>query len=199
VGQASVAVAVGDFTGNGILDLAVANAASNTVSVLLGNSNGTFAPAVHYLVGSGPSGVAAGDFTGDGSLDLAVSNSASGNVSVLLNRNDGLAPRPGGGAGHQQPAPAGSLRADGLDPVAERIPSSGLAHLAATSTPAVAAVPVRDATRLDQVFAALVKDEQEALPVLRRDALSAADRWRWDGDVLARGEALTVWPLEETL
>jgi hypothetical protein len=115
VGQASVAVTVGDFTGNGILGLAVAKAANNTVSVLLGNGDGTFRPAVHYLVGTGPSGVAAGLFTGDGSLSLAVSNSASGNVSVLLNRNDGLAPRPGEGAGQPQPAPAASSHPSGRD------------------------------------------------------------------------------------
>ena len=42
----AIAVAVGDFNGDGKLDLAVANHGSNTVSVLLGNGDGTFQPAV---------------------------------------------------------------------------------------------------------------------------------------------------------
>ncbi len=64
----------GDFTGNGRLDLAVANAVDNTVSVLLGNGDGTFQPQVTYAVGSDPVAIVAGDFTGDGHLDLAVAN-----------------------------------------------------------------------------------------------------------------------------
>jgi hypothetical protein len=199
VGQASVAVAVGDFTGDGVLDLAVANAASNTESVLRGNGDGTFRPAVHYLVGSGPSGVAVGDFNGDGSLDVAVSNSASGNVSLLLNRNDGLAPRPGGAAGHPRPAPAAPLRSDGREAVSDLIPPSALAHLAATSTPAVAAAPMSDATPVDQFLATLEKEERGAVLLLRRDTRSAADRWRWDGNGLDQGETLAVWSLEGTL
>ena len=63
----------GDFTGNGILDLIIANNGSNNVSVLLGNGDGTFQPQVTYAVGSGPFSMVAGDFTGSGGFsDLAV-------------------------------------------------------------------------------------------------------------------------------
>ena len=41
-GYESLAVAVGDFNGDGALDLAVANTFSTTVSVLLNNGDGTF-------------------------------------------------------------------------------------------------------------------------------------------------------------
>ena len=51
-------------------------AGDNTVSVLLGNGDGTFQPQVTYAVGSGPDAIVAGDFTGDGHLDLAVANTA---------------------------------------------------------------------------------------------------------------------------
>ena len=44
----------GDFSGDGQLDLAVANVGDNTVSVLLGNGDGTFQPQVTYAVGIGP-------------------------------------------------------------------------------------------------------------------------------------------------
>ena len=64
----------GDFTGDGRTDLAVANDIDNTVSVLLGNGDGTFQPQVTYAVGQCPDAIVAGDFTGDGRTDLAVAN-----------------------------------------------------------------------------------------------------------------------------
>ena len=71
------------------LDLAVANDSDNTVSVLLGNGDGTFQPQVTYAVGADPDAIVAGDFTGDGDLDLAVANCGDNTVSVLLGNGDG--------------------------------------------------------------------------------------------------------------
>src|SRR5262249_57809399 len=88
--MSSSGVGIGDFNGDGIPDLAVANFASNDVSVLLGNGDGTFQPAAGYAVGSQPpSVVAVSDFNGDGKLDLVVPNYNSNNVSVLLGNGDG--------------------------------------------------------------------------------------------------------------
>ena len=66
------ATATGDFNGDGKLDLAVANAASSSVSILLGNGDGTFnSGAIVSVPGNCPvSGLAAGDFTVDGKPDL---------------------------------------------------------------------------------------------------------------------------------
>ena len=93
VGKWPDAIVAGDFTGDGHLDLAIANDGSNTVSVLLGKGDGTFQPQVTYTVGSNPDAIVAGDFTDDGHLDLAVLNWAfpgnSGSVSVLLGNGDG--------------------------------------------------------------------------------------------------------------
>ena len=89
VGSAPQALAVGDFDGDGHPDLAVANYNSNTVSVLLGNGDGTFQPQTTYAVGGEPNGVAVGDFNGDGHPDLAVANYNSNTVSVLLGNGDG--------------------------------------------------------------------------------------------------------------
>src|SRR5712691_4279164 len=65
-------IAEGDFNGDGKPDLVVSNVDSNTVSVLLGNGDGTFLPAVSFPVGPNPWYFAVGDFNGDGKLDLAV-------------------------------------------------------------------------------------------------------------------------------
>src|ERR1700733_13249499 len=54
-------VAVGDFNGDGIPDLAVANNLSNDVSILIGNGNGSFKTAVNYMAGSFPTSLAVAD------------------------------------------------------------------------------------------------------------------------------------------
>jgi hypothetical protein len=82
-------VAVGDFLGNGVLDLAVANQGDNTVSVLLGNGDGSLQAARNYAVGTNPVSVVVGDFLGNGILDLAVANQGDNTVSVLLGNGDG--------------------------------------------------------------------------------------------------------------
>ena len=77
-------VAMGDFSGDGISDLAAVFQGSNDVSVFLGNSGGTFQAPVNYPAGTQPSSIAAADFNGDGRIDLVVANQGGNNVSVLL-------------------------------------------------------------------------------------------------------------------
>lgn len=87
-GSNPTSAAVGDFNGDGKLDLVVANAGSKNVSVLLGNGDGTFkAPLSHAT--PAPQSLAVGDFNNDGKLDVAVANLATGNVSILLGNGDG--------------------------------------------------------------------------------------------------------------
>src|SRR5208283_384468 len=82
-------IAVGDFNGDGNLDLAIADAAGCGVTVLLGNGKGGFTAASGspFLSGSGPYSVAVGDFNGH--LGLAVANYGSQNVTVFLGDGKG--------------------------------------------------------------------------------------------------------------
>ena len=95
VGTTPVAIAVGDVNGDGILDLAVANLGSSTITLLLGNAAGGFTAATGGLIvtGSAPRSIAMGDFNGDGNLDIVTANSGSNNITVLLgNGSGGFAP-----------------------------------------------------------------------------------------------------------
>src|SRR5262249_29186080 len=80
VGQPPTSVAVEDFNGDSLLDLAVANQGSNNVSILLGHGDGSFAAA--RTVSTRLSQLAVGDFNGDSHPDLVGTNSPV--ISLLL-------------------------------------------------------------------------------------------------------------------
>ena len=80
-------VAVGDFNGDGKLDLVAASGGA-TVSILLGTGTGSFGAKTDFGTG-GAYSVAVGDFNGDGTLDLAVANGDSATVSILLGTGTG--------------------------------------------------------------------------------------------------------------
>ncbi len=100
VGTTPRSIATADFNADGKIDMAVANgsSSSNSVTVLLGNGSGGFAPAAGSPVsaGSEPSSIAVGDFNLDGKLDMAVSGQGLNKVTILLgNGSGGFAPAAG--------------------------------------------------------------------------------------------------------
>jgi hypothetical protein len=88
-GTAPFAVTTADLRGIGVLDVVEVNNGSNTVSVLLGNGDGTFGPRTNYNVGNHPEAVSIGDLNFDGIPDLIVANYDSNNVTVLFGKGDG--------------------------------------------------------------------------------------------------------------
>jgi FG-GAP-like repeat len=95
-GIAPVAIAVGDFNGDGNLDLSIAVAGCavagfcpqpNGIAVLLGDGDGTFRPQVLYPLSSSPQAVIVADVNGDHKLDIAAATIDS--AAVLLGKGDG--------------------------------------------------------------------------------------------------------------
>lgn len=123
-GSGTIGIAVADFNGDGIPDLAVTNYDGDSVSILLGNGNGTFQTPVPYPVPlSNLQSVTAADFNGDGIADLAIGSGYAG-VAILQGKGDGTFGSPFIAASVGSFYPSGFLavadfNGDGLPDVAE--------------------------------------------------------------------------------
>jgi VCBS repeat protein len=128
VGAPPSSLAVADFNHDGNLDIATANGADpsqvGSVSVLLGNGDGTFRPTTNYQAGLQPIAVVVADLNHDGAADIIVADSyefQGGNrISVMLGRGDGGFRRPVGYSSDVKPVAlvAGDFNHDGNTDIA---------------------------------------------------------------------------------
>ena len=97
-GGSLTSVAIADFDGDGMPDIAALDLTGNSVQIFTGNGDGTFTESNNYpTLGNNANGsknggfnqIVTGDFNKDGRIDMAVANYSSNNVSVLLNDGNG--------------------------------------------------------------------------------------------------------------
>jgi hypothetical protein len=166
-------LAVGDFNGDGIPDVAVSQqgllggaGSLNSLSVLSGNGDGTFGPPTNYAVPG--EGLVTADFNGDGAPDLANFLGGSGHVSIVFNANDGTAParRAAGRLPHHAATQARLAQRDAtLGQAVTQTPATP--RLDTTAAPVNAPTLGRSVSAADAYFATLA-DEDHAVVVTNR-------------------------------
>lgn len=154
VGGFPEAIAAGDYNADGTLDLASADSFGTidfdgSVSILLGNGDGTFADPVSVEVDPGPYGIVAVDLNGDLQLDLVTANADSDSVSVLRNlatpAGTATATLTPGGATPTASATAAEATATGT-PSATPPPATATATHSATATATETVPPTTTST-----------------------------------------------------
>lgn len=91
VGNNPYSMVVGDFNRDGYQDLAIANANSNDITILLGGNTLGFREAIGspITIGTTPTTIVMGNLNGDDNPDLAIAYSTNHNVTVLLGDGTG--------------------------------------------------------------------------------------------------------------
>ncbi|MEO8275326.1 MAG: FG-GAP-like repeat-containing protein [Thermoanaerobaculia bacterium] len=107
----------GDFDNDGFPDAAVDNGSEGTVSIVLGNGDGTFSAEQVVDMDDGPHGIAALDVDGDADMDLVTANFIPGNLSQTLNDGAGhfaTATALDSGSGWEWTLTSGDMDNDGI-------------------------------------------------------------------------------------
>ncbi len=140
-GGGPMSLAVGDFNGDGNLDVAVAGPSG--LYVLLGNGDGTFA-APTQIAGGDFSGVVADSFFPDGNTDLAAVDPTTGVVDVFQGNGDGTFAAPttyNVGVGASSIA-SGDFNNDGAEDLAVTVPGQNEVEVLLGNTTTVTPTPV---------------------------------------------------------
>lgn len=107
-----------DFDHDGNVDACVANSSADTVSVLLGNGDGTFQPQQTIAVGGTPRGVAVLDADGDGDIDIVSTSDTESHLAYLKNDGTGVFADPvffeAGGTRREWALAASDMNDDGI-------------------------------------------------------------------------------------
>jgi hypothetical protein len=109
---------IGDFNGDQKPDIALSSGYTDpgTVTILLGNGDGTFLPSVTFSAGRFPYAMASGDFNRDNKLDLVIANNIQvggalgGSVTLLPGKGDGTFDL--GGTNRMERSPGSIIVAD---------------------------------------------------------------------------------------
>jgi hypothetical protein len=89
VGKNPTSIVSGDINGDGLADLITTNIGSDTLSILLGNGDGSFREPVTLRVPEQPRAVILHDLNNDGFLDLAIANAGNNRITILLGNGRG--------------------------------------------------------------------------------------------------------------
>jgi len=89
VGKNPTTITTGDFNHDSLTDLITTNISSNTVSILLGNGDGSFKEQTQLHVCQEPRSLAMNDFNEDGHADVVLACSGGDEVALLLGRGNG--------------------------------------------------------------------------------------------------------------
>lgn len=106
-----------DFDNDGRIDLCTSATDSQSVWIVLGNGDGSFAAPQEVPVGLEPHGIAVLDVDGDADLDIVNANNGSGNLSLLVNDGSGFFAAPlffDGGVNGEYGLAAADVNADGI-------------------------------------------------------------------------------------
>lgn len=91
-GNKPVAITGGDFNVDGLPDLAVTDQAAGTVSIFIGQGNGTFATPIILPAGNAPTGLVSGAFEGTSNAPGLAIADTSGNVLTIILNNATFSP-----------------------------------------------------------------------------------------------------------
>ncbi|CAF5032043.1 unnamed protein product, partial [Rotaria sp. Silwood1] len=81
---------IGDFNNDNISDIAVANSRDISISILLGNGNGTFAPYISQkTIDASPVSIAVGDFNNDSRQDIVVALEYANSIGIFIGIGNG--------------------------------------------------------------------------------------------------------------